>query len=418
MSVRVSTLDSGLRIVTDTLDTVESVSVGAWVDAGTRHEPAEINGISHMLEHMAFKGTKRRTAFDIAVEIENVGGHVNAYTSRENTAYFAKMLKEDLPLAVDIIADILQHSVMDHEELERERAVILQEILQAHDTPDDIVFDYFQRTAFPNQPAGRPILGTSDLVKSFGRKTLFDYMHKNYSPSSIIVAGAGNLDHDRFVELIQAAFCELPSRHPRNTEPALYHGGDFREARDLEQVHLLMGLEGVAYTDPDFYAASIYSTLLGGGMSSRLFQEVREKRGLVYSIYSFSSSLADSGVFGVYAGTGAREVEDVIPVVCDELLKSTHSVSEEELGRARAQLKAGILMVLESTSSRCEQAARQLLVYGRPLPTDEIVSNIDAVTKEDVVALARRLTASNLTIAAVGPVDHLEDYDAIAKRLN
>ena len=317
MSVRLTTLDNGLRIVTDTMTMVETVSVGAWIDAGARHEHPSINGVSHMLEHMAFKGTKRRSARDIATEIEAVGGHVNAYTSREHTAYYAKMLKEDMPLALDIIADILQHSVMDAEELDRERTVILQEIHQSHDTPDDIVFDFFQETAFPDQAVGRPVLGTIDLVSNFNRQTLIDYMAAQYAPPAVVIAAAGNVDHDIFVELASKAFTNLPKHTSREVEPAVYHGGEFRNNRDLEQVHYLMGFDGLAYNDPDYHAASVYTTLLGGGMSSRLFQEIREAKGLVYSVYSFLSSFQDGGLFGVYAGTGEQEIKDVVPLVCN-----------------------------------------------------------------------------------------------------
>ncbi len=418
MTTQVTTLDNGLRIVTDSMATVETVSVGAWVDAGARHEHPEINGISHMLEHMAFKGTKRRSARDIAVEIENVGGHVNAYTSREHTAYYAKMLKNDAPLALDIIADILQHSVMDAEELERERAVILQEIHQAHDTPDDIVFDHFQETAYPDQAVGRPVLGTLDLVSSFSRDTLMDYMRVNYTAPAIVVAAAGNIDHDTFATMATEAFSDLPAPSKHETEAALYTGGDFREQRDLEQVHVLLGLQGISYNDPDYHAAAVYSTLLGGGMSSRLFQEIREKRGLVYSVYSFMSSFTDDGLFGIYAGTGESEVAEVLPVVCDELAKSTTDINEEETERARAQLKSSILMALESTSARCEQAARQLMVYGRIIPTEETVAKVDAVDAEAVMRVARRVVESPLTVTALGPVKNIEAFHETDSRLH
>jgi predicted Zn-dependent peptidase len=418
MTINLTTLDNGLRIVTDAMATVETVSVGAWVDVGARHEHPGINGISHMLEHMAFKGTKRRSARDIAVEIENVGGHVNAYTSREHTAYYAKMLKDDAPLALDIIADILQHSVMDSEELERERAVILQEIHQAHDTPDDIVFDHFQEAAFPDQAVGRPVLGTLDLVSSFSRDILMDYMQSNYTAPAMVVAAAGNLDHEAFTALAAEAFSDLPALSEHTTETAHYTGGDFREHRDLEQVHVLLGFQGISYDDPDFHAASVYSTLLGGGMSSRLFQEIREKRGLVYSVYSFMSSFSDGGLFGIYAGTGESEVAEVLPVICDELTKSALDINEEETARARAQLKSSIFMALESTSSRCEQAARQLMVYGRIIPTEETVSKVDAVDAEAVMRVARRVMDSPLTVAAIGPVEGIEPIEATVARLN
>ncbi len=418
MSVRLTTLDNGLRIVTDSMNTVETVSVGAWVDAGARHEHPSLNGISHMLEHMAFKGTKRRTARDIANQIEAVGGHVNAYTSREHTAYYAKMLKEDTPLALDIIADILQHSVMDNDELDRERAVILQEIHQSHDTPDDIVFDLFQETAFPGQAVGRPVLGTVDLVSGFTRDTLIDYMAAQYSPTSIVVSAAGNIDHDDFVAQASKAFSELPATTDRKIEASTYHGGDLRQSRDLEQIHYLLGFNGFAYDDPDYYAGSIYATLLGGGMSSRLFQEIREAKGLVYSVYSFMSSFQDGGIFGIYAGTGEQEISEVVPLICNELIRSTKDISFEEITRARAQIKASILMSLESTSSRCEQSARQLLVYNRVIPVDEVIAKVDAVDEHAVMAAAARIISSPLTVTALGPIDGLESYDTTAARFS
>lgn len=416
-NIRVTTLDNGLRIVTDAMETVQTVSVGAWVNAGARNETPEINGISHMLEHMAFKGTKRRSARDIATEIEDVGGFVNAYTSREQTAYYAKLLKDDLPLAIDIIADILQHSTMDAEELERERSVILQEISQANDTPDDIVFDLFQETAFPDQAMGRPVLGSPGNVSSFGRDTLFGYMRTHYAPEGIVIAAAGNLDHDTFVDRVAGAFDSLPASAAGPVEPVRYAGGDFRENRALDQVHLLMGLEGVSYDDPDFHAASVYATLLGGGMSSRLFQEIREVRGLAYSVYAFGSSYADGGLFAIYAGTGEIEAADLPALICDEILKSAVDIAEDEVARARSQLKSSLLMGLESTSSRCEQAARQLHVFGRCIAVEETIEKIDAVDAAHVMRVAGRLAATPLTLTAIGPTGRIPDFERIQDRL-
>lgn len=415
--IRITTLDNGLRVITDTMATVETVSVGAWVNAGARNESRDFNGISHMLEHMAFKGTKRRSARDIATEIEDVGGFVNAYTSREQTAYYAKMLKADLPLAVDIIADILQHSTMEPDELERERAVILQEINQAHDTPDDIVFDLFQETAFPDQAVGRPVLGTTESVSSFGRDTLFRYMNAHYAPDEVVVAAAGNLNHDEVVDLVTKTFDSLPAAKSQTCEPVRYSGGDFREVRDLDQVHVLMGLNGVAYSDPDFHAASVYATLLGGGMSSRLFQEIREERGMAYAVYAFGTSYLDGGLFGIYAGTGENEAADLPGLVCDEIMKSTRDISEDEVKRARAQIKSSLLMGLESTSSRCEQAARQLLVFGRPIPLAETVAKIDAVDAEQVMAFAARIAKTPVTFTAIGPTSRIPAIESIQAHL-
>jgi predicted Zn-dependent peptidase len=397
--------------------TVETASLGVWVEAGTRDEPDVLNGVSHLLEHMAFKGTRRRTARDIAEEMDAVGGHLNAYTARDHTAYYAKVLKEDTGLALDIISDILQHSTFDPEELAREQAVVVQEIGQAMDTPDDIVFDHFQATAYPDQPLGRPVLGTAETVRAMHRETVFDYMHGHYSAPNMVLAAAGRIDHDRLVEDAVRAFPDLPDPRPRLTSTPAYVGGDFREDSDIEQVNLVLGFDGTAYEDPDHYAVSVLSVLLGGGMSSRLFQEIREKRGLVYSIYSFTSSYTDGGLFGIYAGCGEAEVTELIPVVCDEIVAVTGGVGEAEMERARAQLKASILMSMESTSSRCELLARQMAIHGRPVPVAEVVDKVLAVTAEDVARVARRLFATVPTVAAIGPLGHLESYDSIRSRL-
>jgi len=417
VTVQVSTLKGGMRIITDPMDAVETVSLGAWVEVGTRHEAKEQNGISHLLEHMAFKGTRRRSAQAIVEEIENVGGQLNAYTSRENTAYFAKILKEDVPLAVDIIADILQNSVLDEKELERERAVIIQEIHQANDTPDDIIFDHFQEAAFPDQAMGRPVLGSADLVAGIQRQEVLDYMGREYSAERIVLAAAGKIDHAAFTQLAEDAFGGLGGAPAGEVQATSYLGGEFRETRDLEQVHLTLGFEGFRHDDPDHYALAVFSTLFGGGMSSRLFQEIREKRGLVYSIYSFGSSYADGGLFGIYGGTGEDETAKLIPLICDEIHKMTDNVGADELNRARAQIKASILMGLESSSSRCEQLARQMMVFGRPLPTAETVAHIEAVDADAILRVARRIFTSPLTLTALGPVSKLESYEQIEKRL-
>jgi len=417
MTIEVTRLENGLTIATDPMDSVETASVGVWVAAGTRDERPEINGVSHLLEHMAFKGTRRRTAQAIAEEIEAVGGHLNAYTSREHTAYYAKVLKDDLALAVDIIADILQNATLDADELARERTVIIQEISQSLDTPDDVIFDHFQRTAFPDQPIGRPVMGSAELIRDMPRASIIDYMRGHYGASGMVLSAAGRVDHDALVRLGREAFGALPAgaAHPRDA--ASYVGGDFREARDLEQVHVVLGFDGVPYRDDDFYAVSVLSTLLGGGMSSRLFQEVREKRGLVYAIQSFHSCYSDDGLFGIYAGTGEAEVAEVVPVICDEVRKVCEAVSVEEVERARAQLKASLLMGLESTSSRAEQLARQLMVFGRPVPVPETIGRVEAVDIGAVAGAARRLAASRPTVAALGRVAKVEPYERIAERL-
>jgi predicted Zn-dependent peptidase len=418
MTVRVEKLPGGLTVATDRVEQAETVSLGAWIGVGTRHEPAEANGIAHLLEHMAFKGTKRRSARDIAEEIEAVGGHLNAYTGRENTAFYAKVLAEDAPLALDVIADILQNPTFDPEELSRERAVVLQEIGQTNDTPDDIIFDHFQETAYPDQALGRPVLGRAEVITGLARDSLRGYMARHYRPPEMILAAAGKVDHEAFADLARRAFEGLTAEANSAAEPARYAGGEYREARDLEQVHLLLGFQALGYLDPDYYALMVLSSLFGGGMSSRLFQEIREKRGLVYSVYSFVSAYHDGGLFGIYAGTGESEAAELIPVVCDEIAKLSRDITGPEVARAKAQLKAGILMSRESSAARCEQVAQQLLTFGRPLPVAEIVGKIEAVDIDRLQQLAGSVFRGRPTFAALGPIGRVEAYDRLAARLD
>ncbi|WP_424811408.1 M16 family metallopeptidase [Roseococcus sp. YIM B11640] len=416
-SVRVTRLPSGLLVASDTMSRVETVSIGAYVHAGTRNETAAENGASHFLEHMAFKGTTRRDAASIAREIENVGGHINAYTAREQTAYYCKVLKEDTALAADIIGDILCHSTLIPEELERERGVILQEIGQANDTPDDIVFDHFQLACFPDQAMGRPTLGTEEIIEKMPREVLSNYMARHYGPSRMVVAAAGALEHEQLLSLVNEHFADLPTVTPHEAEPARYTGGEYREERDLDQVHIVMGFPSATYTDADHYPVQLLSTLLGGGMSSRLFQEIREKRGLVYSIYSFASPYHDSGIFTLYAGTGEEQAAELVPVAVEELRRVQHDVTLEELNRAKAQLRASLLMSMESTGSRCEQIARQLQVHGRIIPVEETKARIAAVTVEDVQRAAARLFHGKPTLATLGPVSRVPGIADIAEKL-
>ncbi|MBV8093662.1 MAG: insulinase family protein [Acetobacteraceae bacterium] len=415
--IQVTRLSSGPIVVTEQMDRVETVSVGAYVATGTRHELEEENGVSHFLEHMAFKGTERRSAAEIAEEVEAVGGHMNAYTAREQTAFYLKVLKEDVALAADIIGDILCHSVFAPEELERERGVILQEIGQANDTPDDIIFDRFQEAAFPSQPMGRPVLGTEPIIRAMPRGQLTGYMQRHYAGPNIVVAAAGALEHGAVVELVRRHFADLPADRPPPALPGVYEGGEYRELRELDQVHVVLGFPAVAYADPDYYPVLLLSTLLGGGMSSRLFQEVREKRGLVYSIYSFCAPYLDGGLFGVYAGTGETEAAELVPVTLEELRSVQRHVTEPELARARAQVKASLLMSMESTGSRCEQLARQIQVFGRVIPTSETVARINAATADDIKRAAGRLFRAQPTLAVLGPGIHVPKLQVIAERL-
>jgi len=416
MTTQLSTLANGLRIATDRIDTVDTVSLGIWVDVGTRHEQADINGVAHFLEHMAFKGTARRSALTIAEEIEAVGGHLNAYTSRESTAYYAKVLKEDVQLALDILSDILQNSTFQPEEIERERAVILQEIGQANDTPDDIVFDHFQECAYPDQAMGRPVLGSPEIIRKIERETVIGYLRKHYGAQRMVLAAAGHVDHERLAELADNLLGGLPAERPATTEPAYYAGGDRREQRDLEQLHLVLGFPGVVLGDPDYYAASVLSTALGGGMSSRLFQEIREKRGLVYTIHSFVHGYSDGGLFGIYAGTGEAEAAELVPAICNEVIRIEDGLTPVELNRAKTQMKAGLLMSLESSSARCEQLAQHLLIHGKPFDPLDIVGRIEMVDDAAIRRVVARWRSAPPTLAALGPLSGLEEFDSIRDR--
>ncbi|MBY0282180.1 MAG: insulinase family protein [Alphaproteobacteria bacterium] len=416
MTIRSTVLPNGLRIVSDFIPSVETVSLGVWLNVGTRNETKDINGIAHMLEHMAFKGTNRRSALQIAEEIEAVGGYLNAYTARETTAYYARTLKEDASLAVDILSDILQFSTFDATEFQKEQSVIIQEIGQSNDTPDDVVFDYFQETCFPGHSMGWPTLGTVDVIQSLKPEVVKDYMKRHYGAKQMVFSAAGNIDHDALVQMVSKGFTNLKPDCSHAPTPAHYKGGDYRQNKELEQVHVLLGFEGVPYGHKDYYALSVLSTLLGGGMSSRLFQEIREKRGLVYTVYSYMSSYKDTGVFGIYAGTGEDEVKELFPVVCEQLKTLGSTLNETEINKAKAQLKASLMMGLESTSNRCERLANHILIYGRPLSSAEIIKSINDVTKEDLKNLSARLFKSPLTLTTLGPIKNVISFDEVQKQ--
>lgn len=403
MSVEVTRLENGLRVVSESRRTVETVAIGIWVDVGARYETHEENGLTHCLEHMLFKGTTSRSARDIAFEIEAAGGHMNAYTSRDNTTYYARVLKQDLPLAVDLLSDLVLNSVCDAAELEREKDVILQEIGQTQDTPDDIVFDHLQGVAFKDQSIGRTILGDADNVQSFTREKVLGFLANHYLANTIVVSAVGNLDHEDLVKLVEDKFAAVPTGNRAKPEKARYVGGAHIQDKSLEQLHLTLGWPGVSYHDSRYYAHQIYSTVLGGGMSSRLFQEVREHRGLAYSVYSFSSSHAETGLFGIYAGTHPEQLQDLITVLEDEMAALSNGPSNQEFQIARAQLKAGLLMALEATTSRMEQLGRQMLVFDRVIPVREMIDNVDSVEPEDVRIVADELASNqHRSIAAVG----------------
>jgi predicted Zn-dependent peptidase len=407
-----------MTVLTDDMPHLESASLGIWVKAGSRSETEAEHGISHMLEHMAFKGTTTRDALEIASTIENVGGDLNAATSVEHTGYFARVLKEDVALSADILSDILQNSQFEQHELDREQQVIVQEIGAARDNPDDHVFDLFQQAAFPDQAIGRTILGTVESVNSFGPDSIRAYMERNYVGDHMVLCAAGNVDHDALVDIANNRFHDLKPTGAPPPDKAAYVGGEQRLVSDHEQAHIVLGMEGRAYNSDGFYAVQILASILGGGMSSRLFQEVREKRGLCYSVYAFHWAFADSGIFGVAASTGEDEVAELLPVVLDELRKATETITDEEVIRVRNQIRAGLLMSLESPSSRAGQLARQQILWGRTIALQETVDRINRITADRVKQIARQVFgAGQVSLAGIGPVAKLPDYRDIAAQL-
>jgi predicted Zn-dependent peptidase len=399
---------------------LESVALGTWIKSGSRNETEAEHGIAHLLEHMAFKGTNQRTARQIAEEIENVGGEVNAATSTETTSYYARVLKDNVPLAVDILADILTDSVFDEEELEREKHVILQEIGAADDTPDDVVFDRFSEQAYRGQTIGRSILGTPETVKSFSSDQIRGYLSRNYTTDRMFVVAAGKVDHDAFVKQVEQRFASLPTT-PSATpvmDAARYTGGESRVERDLMDTQVLLGFEGKAYHMRDFYCSQILANILGGGMSSRLFQEVREIRGLCYSVYAFHWGFSDTGIFGIHAATGGENLPELVPVIIDELRKASENIDSQEIERSRAQIRAQLLMGQESPAARAGQIARQMMLYGRTIPNQEMMERLAGITTERLTDLAGRLFFDTApTLSAIGPVEHLVSLDEIAGAL-
>ncbi len=416
--IRISTLPNGLRIVTHRMAGLHSASVGVWVNAGGRDERVEQNGIAHFLEHMAFKGTEKRSSLEIAEALEDVGGYLNAYTSRDVTAYYARVLKDDVALALDVLADIVLNPVFDPREIELERGVILQEIGMSLDTPDDVIFDWLQEAAYPDQPMGRTILGPAERVSSFSRADLAGFVSEHYGPGQMIVAAAGAVDHDRIVAQVTALFGALQPLNKVTRERALWQGSEQRRIKDLEQAHFALALEGPGFSDPDYFASQIWTNALGGGMSSRLFQKIREERGLCYSIFAQSGFHDDTGMVTIYAGTSGEQVADLSRLTIDELKRSAEDMTEAEVARAKVQMKAGMLMGLESPSGQAERMARSLAIWGRVPEAEEVAALIDAVSLQNVKDHAARLLhGARPALALYGPVERAPERERLQEWL-
>ncbi|MBO6755255.1 MAG: insulinase family protein [Roseibium sp.] len=418
MDVKTTVLDNGLTVVTDRMPHLKTAALGVWVRTGSRSERTAQNGITHLLEHMAFKGTASRTARGIAEEIEAVGGELNASTSIEHTNYYARILAEDVPLAVDILADILQNSTFDTEELRREQHVILQEIGAANDSPEDRAFDLFQETAWPDQAIGRPILGTPETVQGFSRDALNAYLGERYRGPDMVLAAAGAVEHEALVHLAEKKFTAISDKPAESDGKAEYRGGETALAKDLMEAQVLIGFEGRPYKSRDYYAIQILASVLGGGMSSRLFQEIREKHGLCYAIYSFHWAFSDTGLFGLHAATSREDLAELMPMILDQLRLAGETIGDEEVARSRAQIRSGLMMALESPAARAGQIARQILVHGRILSMDEVSGKIEAVTSADIRRVAQEtFLETTPTLTSVGPVDGMMTAEDIAARL-
>ncbi|AWN46278.1 peptidase M16 [Methylobacterium terrae] len=415
--LKITRLQNGLTVATEAMPGVATATLGVWVGAGSRNERPEEHGLSHLIEHMAFKGTASRTARQIAEDIENVGGEINAATSVEQTSYTARVLGEDAEVALDVLGDILTRSTFEAGELAREKGVILQEYAAVEDTPDDVVYDAFTEAAFPDQPIGRPILGRPETIKSFDRAAIEAYLAREYTPGKMVLAAAGAVEHDAIVAAAEKHFGSMPAGETPELVPGQYRGGERRMPRKLEQANLVLGLPGLSFRDESYYAAHLFAQVLGGGLTSRLWHEVRETRGLAYEIHAFHWPFSDCGLFGIGAGTAGADLPGLVEVTLACLREAADTVDAAELARAKAQLKVALLSALETPGGRIERTARQLLAWGRVIPAAEVIAKVDAVTPDDVRAAGRALIAGAPTLAAIGPIKKLQSLESVDRAL-
>lgn len=413
-TVRKTTLPGGLRIVTETLPSVRSATFGIWAHVGSRDETPSLNGATHYLEHLLFKGTHKRSALDISAAIDAVGGEMNAFTAKEYTCYYARVLDTDLPLAIDVVCDMLSGSLILDEDVDAERGVILEEIAMTEDDPGDVVHDLFARTMFGDTPLGRPVLGTVDTINALNRAQISRFYRKHYDPTHLVVAAAGNIDHATVVRQVRKAFEQAGALTRTDARPVAPRDGrrNLRTAgrvevleRRTEQAHVVLGMPGLARTDDRRWALGVLNTALGGGMSSRLFQEVREKRGLAYSVYSYTSGFADCGLFGVYAGCRPNQVHDVLKICRNELDRvAGEGLADDEIDRAIGQLSGSTVLGLEDTGALMNRIGKSELCWGTQMSVDDMLANIAAVTPDDVRAVAREVLGQRPSLSVIGPL--------------
>ncbi|MFB7709418.1 M16 family metallopeptidase [Streptomyces sp. NPDC056105] len=413
-TVRRTTLPGGLRIVTETLPSVRSATFGIWANVGSRDETPTLNGATHYLEHLLFKGTSRRSALDISSTIDAVGGEMNAFTAKEYTCYYARVLDTDLPLAIDVVCDMLTGSLIEEADVDAERGVILEEIAMTEDDPGDCVHDLFAHTMLGDTPLGRPVLGTVDTINALNRGQIARFYKKHYDPTHLVVAAAGNVDHNKVVRQVRAAFEKagaltrtdaVPMAPRDGRKPVRAAGRMELLGRKTEQAHVILGMPGLARTDERRWAMGVLNTALGGGMSSRLFQEVREKRGLAYSVYSYTSGFADCGLFGVYAGCRPSQVHDVLKICRDELAHvAEHGLSDDEISRAIGQLSGSTVLGLEDTGALMNRIGKSELCWGEQMSVSDMLEEIASVTPDEVRAVARDILGQRPSLSVIGPL--------------
>ncbi len=411
--IEIGQLKNGIRVVCDYMKDVETTTVEIFVNTGSRNENKKNNGISHFIEHMAFKGTENRNAKQIACDFEKIGASFNAYTSVETTAYYSKQLKEYTEKAIEILIDMIDNSTFSEEELEKERGVILQELAMTEDTPDEIIYDYYKQTAFSNQPYGRSILGPAENIKNFKKQDFLDYIDENYTADNIVLSVAGNITLDKVIDFANRYFKDRKQKRDAKIEDAKYTSGYFKKEKDLEQVQCIIGFKGISYNNKDKYKLSVMNHILGSSMSSRLFQEIRENKGLCYTIYSYNQFSSDIGSFEIYTGVEPININKTIDAIIEELKKATKSIQKDELERAKIKLKSSILMGLESTSNRASSNGGDLLKYNKVIKEKEIIDDISSTSIEDVENILKQIISGTPTVALYGKLSSVYDYEVI-----
>ncbi|WP_206809832.1 M16 family metallopeptidase [Paradesulfitobacterium ferrireducens] len=412
-------LPNGVRIITEEIEHVRSVAVGLWVGAGSRDEKEGFEGISHFIEHMFFKGTQKRTARELAESLEAVGGQLNAFTTKEYTCYYAKVLDEDFELAIDVLSDMFFSSLFVEKEIEKEKKVVIEEIKMYEDSPDELIHDLFSEFVWNDHPLGKPILGTEESIRALNRDKIMDYLSHHYSPDNLVIAVAGKIKHQDVIDLLSKSYGEF-KRGGRRILEGTPTGHTVKRAvsKETEQMHVILGVPGLGQNDEDIYPMHVINNILGGGLSSRLFQEIREQRGLAYSVYSYHSTYVDTGLFAIYAGTSPNNTHEVVECILSEIQElKKNGITAHELERTKAQIKGSLYLGLESVSSRMSRLGKTELTYNRVLTPEEVVEKLTKVTLEDVARVINRLWEKDrISLLTLGPTGHEVDLDSVLEQ--